>query len=104
YLLGESAFGNDEQRSRLREVFPEGWIVGEVHLEGTPWLICRPFRVGPPHLAYRNRTIESLFTTEDGRESFDAFRQELTRLLAEPLPVATFATAPTAIEWPHLMQ
>lgn len=105
YLLGESTFGNDDQRTRLRDAFPEGCVVGEVRLEGTPWLVCRPFRVGgAPHLAFRNRTIETLFANDDGRQSFETFRQELTRLLAEPLPVATFATAPTAIEWPHLIQ
>ena len=106
YLLGESAFGNDEQRARLRDVFPDGAVVGEVHLAGTPWLICRPFRVGgSPHLAYRNRTIESLFSESDeGRTTFEDYRQELTRLLAEPLPVATFATTPAAIEWPHVIQ
>ncbi len=105
YLLGESTFGNDEQRERLRKVFPDGGVVGEVHLEGTPWLVYRPFRIGGvSHAAYRGRTIDSLFASEEGRETFEAYRQELNRLFAEPLPVATFATNPTPIEWPHLLQ
>ncbi|MCW0218956.1 MAG: hypothetical protein OJI67_11595 [Prosthecobacter sp.] len=105
YLLGESTFGNEDQRGRLREVFPEGWVVGEVHLDGIPWLVCRPFRVGgTPHVAYRGQTMDSLFMMDGGSEPFDEYRKELTRLLAEPLPVTTFATSPTPIEWAHLIQ
>lgn len=104
HLLGEGSFGNDEQRARLRDVFPEGWIVGEVFLAGTPWIVCRPFKVGPASHVYRNRTLDTLFTDEDGREPFKAYEAELTRVLAEPLPVTTFATSPTPIEWTHLLQ
>ena len=64
YILGESSFGNDEQRGRLRDKFPEGWVVGEVILDGTPWVVCRPFKVGPASYAYRNRTLDSLFTSD----------------------------------------
>ncbi|ATC64805.1 hypothetical protein CMV30_12975 [Nibricoccus aquaticus] len=104
YVLGEGSFGNDEQRARLRDTFPEGWVVGEVILDGTPWLVCRPFKVGPASYAYRNRTIDTLFASDEGRENFKTYESELTGVLAEPLPVATFATAPTPIEWPHVLQ
>lgn len=104
HLLGEGSFGNDEQRARLREAFPDGWIVGEVRLAGTPWIVCRPFKIGLASYVYRGRTIETLFDGDEGRESFRAFESELTRLLAEPLPVTTFATTPAPIEWPHLLQ
>lgn len=104
HLLGEGSFGNDDQRLRLRETFPEGWLVGEVVLDGIPWTVCRPFKIGAAPYVYRNRTLDALFSGDDGRESFKTYENELTRLLAEPLPVASFATAPTPIEWPHLLQ
>ncbi len=104
HLLGEGSFGNDDQRARLRETFPEGWLVGEVVLNGTPWIVCRPFKIGAAPYVYRNRTLDALFAGDDGRESFKTYETELTRLLAEPLPVASFATSPTPIEWPHLLQ
>lgn len=104
HILGEGTFGNDEQRARLRDTFPEGWLVGEVMLDGTPWIVCRPFKIGAAPYVYRNRTLDALFSSEDGRESFKTYENELTRLLAEPLPVASFATSPTPIEWPHLLQ
>ena len=104
HILGESSFGSDEQRSRLRDAFPEGWVVGEVFLAGTPWVVCRPFKIGAAPYVYRGRTLDTLFSGEEGREPFKAYEAELTRVLAEPLPVTTFATAPTPIDWPHLLQ
>jgi hypothetical protein len=106
YVLGETTFGNDEQRSRLRDKFPDGCVVAEVHLNGVPWLIRRPFKIGgAPHLAFPGRTMESVFTTEQSdRGTFDDYRQKLTQVIAEPLPVASFATSPTPIEWPHVLE
>lgn len=104
HILGEKAFGTEEQRPRLRSVFPEGWLVGEVFLEGEPWVVCRPFKLGLGSHAYRGRTLDSLFTSEEGRTSFEDYERVLTAQLAEPLPVTTFATSPTPIEWLHLIQ
>jgi hypothetical protein len=104
YVLGESTFGNDEQRSRLRDAFPEGWVVGEVWLDGTPWLVCRPFKVGPASYAFRDSRMADLFLRDDGKMTMDEYRAELTGVLVEPLPVATFASSPTPIEWGHLLQ
>jgi hypothetical protein len=107
YVLGETTFGDDEQRERIRTKFPEGWVVAEVHLDGVTWLVRRPFKVGgPPHLAFGGLKMNSLFATEKAEKkvTFDEFRQKLTQVLAEPLPIATFATSPTPIEWAHLLQ
>ncbi len=104
HILGEKTFGTEEQRPRLREAFPEGWIVGEVFLEGTPWIVCRPFKLGLGSHAYRNRTLDTFLNSEEGRVDFADYEQALTEHLAEPLSVTTFATSPTPIDWPHLLQ
>lgn len=104
HILGERAFGTEEQRPRLRNAFPEGWLVGEVFIEGETWVVCRPFKLGLGSHAYRGRTIDTLFASEEGRTSFEDYERALTAQLAEPLPVTTFATSPTPIEWLHLIQ
>ncbi len=104
HALGEATFGNDEQRARLRNAFPEGWIVAEVHLNAQPWLICRPFKVGPHSIAYRGRTLDTLFSNDEGRVPFDEYARALDAALTESLPVATFATNPTPIAWMHILQ
>lgn len=104
HMLGEPAFGNDEQRLRLRETFPEGWIVAEVRLENESWIVARPFKIGARSMAFRHRSIETLFESEAGRGSFDDYLRALDAAFAEPLPVATFATAPVPLTWAHILQ
>ncbi len=104
HLLGEPNFGTDEQRERLRHNFPDGWTVGEVRLAEESWLIARPFKVGPHPFVIRGAGVEALFSTDAAHLPITEYLGALDRALAEPLPVATFATSPTPIGWPHLLQ
>lgn len=104
HVLGEHTFGNDEQRSRLRLAFPDAWIVAEVRLAGEPWLVLRPFKIGPHSHCLRGKTMEQLFENDDGKVAFDVFTKALSTALIEPLGVVTFATDETPIDWVHLLQ
>jgi len=104
HLLGEKTFGTDEQRARLREAFPAGWIVGEVNVDDTPWVVARPIAVGPHPFVLRKRTLEQLFDDTAPRENLEDYLQALETALVEPLKVASFATAPVPISWAHLIQ
>lgn len=43
YVLGEGNYGNDALRDGVRQKFKnDGWVVAEVHIHGTPWVVCRP--------------------------------------------------------------
>jgi hypothetical protein len=104
HILGEDHFGNDDLRSRIRDKFYGGWVVGEVMLDGKPWLVCRPIAVGPHPFVVRDAPVSKLFDEGLNREPLQVYLDELNRLVMEPLPVATFATSPDPIEWPHLVQ
>ncbi len=104
HLLGERSFGTDEQRARLRDALPVGWIVGEVHIAGVPWVVARPIAVGPHPFALRNHTLEQLFNNTGPRESLEEYLRAIEEVLVEPLKVASFATAPVPIGWAHLLQ
>lgn len=104
HVLGEPHFGNDDLRQRIRDKFRSGWVVGEVMLNGRPWLVCRPVAVGPHPFVIRDTPVSNLFDEGLRREPLQAYLDELNRLVMEPLPVATFATSPDPIEWPHLLQ
>jgi hypothetical protein len=92
--LGEPHFGNDDLRQRIRNNFRSGWVVGEVVLDGKPWLVCRRVAVGPHLFVIRNAPVSKLFDEGLHRELFQSYLDELNRLMMEPLPVATFATSP----------
>ena len=105
HVLGEPHFGNDDLRQRIRERFRGGWVVGEVMLAGKPWLVCRPFTVGVHPFVLHDTPISKLFeATTQQREQLSVYLDELNRVVMEALPVATFATSPDPIEWPHLLQ
>jgi len=104
HLLGEKTFGTDEQRARLREAFPAGWIVGEVNVDGIPWVVARPIAIGPHPFVLRNQTLDHLFDDTAPRESLGDYLQAIETALVEPLKVASFATAPVPISWAHLIQ
>jgi len=104
HVLGEGHFGNDDLRSRIRDKFHSGWVVGEVMLDGKPWLVCRPIAVGPHPFIIRDTPVSKLFDEGLNRELLQVYLDELNRLVMEPLPVATFATSPEPIGWPHLVQ
>lgn len=104
HLLGEKHFGTEEQRARLRAKFPEGWLVGEVRLSEESWLVCRPFKIGPHPFVIQAARMEALFSRQAEHLSLNDYLTALDRVLTEALPVATFATAPTPIAWPHLVQ
>jgi hypothetical protein len=104
HVLGEKHFGNSDLSARIRAKFPRGWIIGEVRLKGESWLACRPFSVGPHPFAVHNATVEKLFADDLNREQFSIFTDTLSKVVMEQLPVATFATSPEPIEWPHLIE
>jgi hypothetical protein len=104
HVLGEKHFGSADLQARVRKAFRGGWVVGEVRLNQESWLVCRPFTLGVHPFVIRNAEIGRLF--EDGlkREQLDIYKAALNEVIMERLPVATFATAPEPIEWPHLIQ
>lgn len=104
HLLGEKHFGNSELLARIRSHFRGGWVVGEIIVAGEPWLVCRPLTLGVHPFVVRATTIDRLFDEGLKREPLQVYQSALNAALTTPLPVATFATSPQPIEWPHLIQ
>ena len=104
HVLGEKHFGSADLQARVRKAFRGGWVVGEVRLNQESWLVCRPFTLGVHPFVIRNAGISQLFDGGLKREPLDVYKDELNKVIMERLPVATFATAPEPIEWPHLIQ
>jgi hypothetical protein len=104
HVLGEKHFGTADLQARVRKAFRGGWVVGEVRLNQESWLVCRPFTLGVHPFVVRNAEIDQLFNADLKRERLEVYEAALNQIIMERLPVATFATAPEPIEWPHLIQ
>lgn len=42
YVLGEERIGTEEFRNAATHVFPNGWVVAEIRLDGETWCVARP--------------------------------------------------------------
>ncbi len=104
YLLGDVAYGTEVFRSAFREKFPDAYLIGEVHLDGTPWLIVRPLGKSGHHWCARDTTWEALF--EDGikHPDYKVFTDELEKTFISPLGIETFPGTQRKIEWVHFLQ
>ena len=60
YVLGEHSFATDKTRKRIRERFPNGWVVAEVVVAGAPWIVARAFGIGAHPFSISNATLERL--------------------------------------------
>jgi hypothetical protein len=87
FLLGEESFGDSELHKRIRTRLPTGWVVGEIFVNGTPWVVRRHFGLGRKRDgAARDRCMDSLKLIEFESGSFAKFMDVLRQALAEGTP------------------
>lgn len=103
HVLGEGNFGNDALREGVRQKFKnDGWVVAEVHIQGTPWVVGRPLGLGPRSFAIPDRTIDRLFE-DNARPSFDDYLDVIQEALTGPMLVKRFTSSDERIGWQHIL-
>lgn len=103
YILGEGNYGNDALREGVRQKFKnDGWVVAEVHVHGTPWVVGRPLGVGPHSFAIPDRSIDRLFE-DNARPSFDDYLNVIQEAVMGPVLVKRFAASGERIGWQHIL-
>lgn len=104
YLLGDSNFGNDTFRDAFRNKFPNAWVVGEVHLDGEPWLVARFVGVtGSPHWSARGVKFDRLFDQSLDRLAYADFTRALQKAFIQPLPIEVYPGSGKQVDWAHLL-
>lgn len=104
YLLGDPNFGNETFRDAFRRKFPNAWLVGEVRLDGVPWLVARFIGItGSPHWSARDVGFDRLFDEQVERQTYADFVRELQKTFIEPLPIDILPGSGKAVEWAHLL-
>ena len=104
YLLGDANYGSEPFRDAFRVKFPNAWIVGEVHLDGEPWIVARFAGItGNPHWSARGFTIERLFDESVDHQTHADFVRALHRAFVAPLPVEVLPGSGKKVEWPHVL-
>lgn len=104
FLLGEESFGDSELHKRIRTKLPDGWVVGEVFVNGTPWVVRRHFGLGPRRDgAARDRRVDSLKLIEFESGSFAKFMDALRHALAEGVPQFDLPGCVGKVGWENVL-
>jgi hypothetical protein len=105
YALGEDQFGDEATREAIRhsEELSKGWVVAEVHVEKIPWVVARPFQIGPHPFSIKGATINDLFEKNLLHEDFDLYRRALDAAGTRNLPVKKLPASGLALDWQDLL-
>lgn len=101
YVLGDDAPAIATLRNKAAGSFPKGGVAATVHVDGTVWLVFRPYGLYSHSLAAQCDTLDQLLGT--ALNDFDGYGRALEhfsigRLVARSLPGTN-----QALEWRHLL-
>jgi len=106
HLLGEPHYGTAEFELAVHLKYPEGWLVGEVLIDETPWMVCRPLhRRGPEHRAFvtKGGTLKSLIKGKHERLEFSNYLNLVETAVLEQLEIRKFPATDLNIGWSHVL-
>lgn len=102
YVLGDDAPAIATLRGKAAGSFPKGGVAAKVHVDGTVWLVFRPYGAYSHSMAARCDALEQLLqgaAANDFSGYSDALEQfSIGRLAARSLPGTN-----QALEWRHLL-
>jgi predicted secreted protein len=103
YVLGEPHFGDELLRREIRGAFSHGWAVAEVVVDGTDWVVCRPFGVGAHPFVCRDASIENIFDAGISKDDFNVYRDALNEAVLSNVPVRRLTAGDELLHWDHLL-
>jgi peptidoglycan hydrolase CwlO-like protein len=102
YCLGETTFGKTVVRDQIRQAFPSGYVGAELHVDGEPWAVVRPFGPGKLSYAKQSASVEDVLAEHPPRDSFLSFRDHLKNVCLAGISIPQDGDA-DAIQWEHLL-
>lgn len=102
YCLGDEAQSIAALRDKALAGFPKGGVAAKVHVDGVPWLVCRPYADRVTSIAGRGEQLEDLLADELVGD-WGEFSATLDAAFIERLPAATLPGSQQALEWRHLL-
>lgn len=102
YCLGDEAPSIATLREKAASAFPKGGIAAKVHIDGTAWLVYRPYGAHLHSVAGRGESLESLLAgTLDG--DFASYTTALHEAFIAKLAAPSLPGSNQPIEWRHLL-
>lgn len=104
YLLGERHLGNEIVQARVAGGFSDGWVIGTIFIEDSPWLVGRPFASKHGQFAVQGKTTEDFLEGRvEERPHYDAFQDALHRRVTRDHRLREFPDKGGRIDIQHLL-
>lgn len=102
YVLGDDAPAIATLRSKAAGSFPKGGVAAKVHVDGSAWLVFRPYGLYSHSLATRCGALDRLF---DGTapNDFDGYGRALEQFSIGRLAARSLPGTNQPLEWRHLL-
>lgn len=102
HCLGDEAPSITVLCDKASGAFPKGGVAAKVHLDGTTWLVFRPYARFGRSLAGVGESLEALFSGQLAG-SFAEYQDELQAAFLGKLPNTTLPGSAQPLEWRHLL-
>jgi hypothetical protein len=102
HCLGDEALSITVLCDKASGAFPKGGVAAKVHLDGTAWLVFRPYARYGRSLAGVGESLEALFSGQLAG-SFAEYQDELQAAFLGKLPNSTLPGSTQPLEWRHLL-
>lgn len=106
YALGDPKPGSQQFRASFRRSFPRGWVLADVWVAGTRWLVGRPLgELGDHHWAVLGGSLLAGIPEHAprGGTSYKEYEAALDEAVFSKLPERELSGSGTLLEWPLLL-
>lgn len=101
YVLGDDAPAIATLRNKAAGSFPKGGVAATVHVDGTVWLVFRPYGLYSHSLAAQCDTLDQLLGS--ALNDFDGYGRALEQFSIGRLVARSLPGTNQALEWRHLL-
>lgn len=102
HCLGDEAPSITVLCDKASGTFPKGGVAAKVHLDGTTWVVFRPYARFGRSLAGIGESLDALFAGQLAG-SFVEYQDELQAAFIGKLPNSTLPGSTQLLEWRHLL-
>lgn len=106
YALGDAKPGSQQFRNSFRRSFPRGWVLADVWVAGTRWLVGRPLgELGDHHWAVHGGSLLTDIpeNAPRGGVSYKEYEAAIDTAVFSKLPERELSGSGTRLEWPLLL-
>lgn len=110
YLLGENFPPHNKNIRQIREVFPQGYVAGELHIRNdledriTQWAVIRPIGKNRNSYILENANIETLIKNRTNQVTQETYSRKLgLDDLMNRMGTGTIVRTDEPIQWGHLL-